>query len=267
MSMYTLIETEPFFEGKLQIAYLNQPETFNSLNEILMKELLQFITECEADNSVRCIAISGRGKAFCSGQNLKEILSSGELAKERVIERVILDVYNPLVEKIIHCKKPIISLVNGPAVGAGAMLALICDFTLATESAYFSQAFINIGLIPDTAGTYYLPRLLGRQTANYLAFTGKKISSEEAKQLGIIADYFSDNQFVEKSIEVLDQISNAPTQALGLMKKAFNLSYENTLKEQLILESVLQQEAAETEDFKEGVTAFLEKRQPKYKGQ
>lgn len=264
--MYTQIETETFFGGKLHVAYLNQPQTFNSLNKTLMQELLRFLDEGEANDEVRCMAISGRGKAFCSGQNLKEILHYGDLKEHQVVKQIVLEVYNPLVEKIVNNRKPVISLVNGPAVGAGAMLALICDFTLATESAYFSQAFINIGLLPDTAGTYYLPRLLGRQTANYLAFTGKKISSAEAKQLGMIAEVFTDENFAEKSMEVLENLTNAPTKTLGLMKKAFNSSYENTLKAQLDLEAALQQESAETEDFKEGVTAFLEKRKPNYKG-
>ena len=264
--MYTQLEIEVHLEGKLQIAYLSQPETFNSLNKILLKELRTFVHEASKNPEVRCIAISGRGKAFCSGQNLKEALSLGNAEDDRIIQRIVIDYYNPLVKEIAHAKKPVVSLVNGAAVGAGAMLALICDISLATESSYFSQAFVNIGLIPDTGGTYWLPKLLGRQQANYLAFTGKKISATEAKNMGLIADVFPDDNFMESAMEVLTTLSNLPTKAISLTKKAFNESYENNLSQQLDLEGILQQEAAESADFMEGVAAFLDKRKPNYQG-
>lgn len=264
---YTQLEIESHLDGKLQIAYLNQPESFNSLNKTLLTELRNFVHQCNEDANVRCIALSGRGKAFCSGQNLKEALSMGKDGLEdRIIQRIVIDYYNPLVKEIYKSKKPVVSLVNGPAVGAGAMLALICDIALATESSYFSQAFVNIGLIPDTGGTFWLPKLLGRQQANYLAFTGKKLSASEAKNLGLVADVFSDEHFSEKSMKVLSLLANQPTKAIALTKRAFNESYENSLSEQLDLEGILQQEAAETRDFQEGVSAFLEKRKPEYKG-
>lgn len=264
--MYTQLETESHENGKLVIGYLNQPESFNSLNKTLLTELWTFVKAANKDETVRCIAISGRGKAFCSGQNLKDALSLEQQGDEKVIQTMVTDFYNPLVKTVFESKKPVVSLVNGPAVGAGAMLALICDICLATESSYFSQAFVNIGLIPDTGGTYWLPKLLGRQQANYLAFTGKKLSASEAKIMGLVADVFADSDFSETSLEVLKQIANQPTSAIALTKKAFNASYSNSLEEQLELEGELQQAAAETEDFKEGVAAFLQKRKPEYKG-
>lgn len=264
--MYTYLDIESHFEGKIKIAYLNQPESYNSLNKNSLRELKDFVEACNVDETVRCLSISGRGKAFCSGQNLKDALSLGNPEAVNVIESMVNDYYNPLVLAIAHSKKPVISLVNGPAVGAGAMLALICDLAFAVDTAYFSQAFSGIGLIPDTGGTYWLPKLLGRQQANYLTFTGKKISAQEAKTLGLIADVFNENDFTEGTLAVLETLANAPTKALSLTKKAFNASYSNSLEEQLLLEAKLQQEAAESEDFREGVAAFLEKRKPQYRG-
>lgn len=264
--MNSQLDIESKLDGKLQIIYLNRPESFNSLNADLLKELRGKISAFNADENVRCIAVSGRGKAFCSGQNLKDALAMETGGNQNVIQKMVTDYYNPLVLEITSCSKPVVALVNGPAVGAGAMLALICDFAVATESSYFSQAFSNIGLIPDTAGTYFLPKLLGRQLAHYLAFTGKKLSAQEAKNLGLIAEVFADEEFNGKSLEILAQIANMPTKALALTKKAFAMSYGNSLEKQLEHEGILQQEAAETTDFREGIAAFIEKRQPVYKG-
>lgn len=265
--MFNQIETESQFDGRLQIVYLNDPKTYNALTKPTLSELREFFKMCSNNENVRCVAISGRGKAFCSGQNLEDAMAQGEAHHEKkTIYKIVKDYYNPLVLEITKCKKPVVALVNGPAVGAGAMLALICDFVLASEKAYFSQAFSNIGLIPDTGGTYFLPKLVGGQMANYLAFTGKKLSAEESKNLGLVAEIFNEEEFVTKSMEILENISSMPTAALKLTKKAFAQSYHNSLEKQLDLEAQLQEEAAKTADFQEGVSAFLEKRKPEYKG-
>lgn len=264
---YKEIEIEDRLDGKLKVIHLNQPDSYNSLTKVMLTEIRETMERFDKDDSVRCIVLTGKGKAFCAGQNLKEALDFSENLKEnRTVEKIVLDYYNPMVRSIVNNSKPVISLVNGPAVGAGAMLALISDFALAKESSYFSQGFVNIGLIPDTAGTYFLPKLLGRQMAHYLAFTGKKISAVEAKELGLIADYFKEEEFEEKTNEILNHISNLPTKAIAITKDAFNKSYTHSFDEQMEYEGQCQQLAAETEDFEEGIKAFLEKRKPEYKG-
>lgn len=265
--MYTQFDVESHFDGKLVIAYLNNPKTLNALTKPALSELRDFFEKYGKDKNVRCIAISGRDRAFCSGQNLEEVVIDGKKHHEHnIVRRIVEDYYNPLVKAITHCRKPVISLVNGPAVGAGAMLALICDFTIAKKSSYFAQGFVNIGLIPDTAGTYFLPKLMGRQLANYLTFTGKKLSADEAVNRGVIAEVFEDETFEQEAMAILEHLSNLPTKAIAYSKRAFNESYYNSLSKQLDLEAHLQSKAAHTEDFLEGVTAFKEKRKPNYKG-
>lgn len=263
---FSQIRTETHFDGKLLVLVLDQPQSYNSLTMQMLQELKYAVQEAGKNEQVRCIAIKGEGNAFCAGQNLKEALSFGDIKNERSVQRFIIEYYNPLVKEIAQSKKPIVALVHGAAVGAGASLATLCDFSLCSKSAYFSFAFVKIGLIPDTAATYYLPKLVGPQTARYLAFTGKKIDADHALRIGLTQEVFVQDEFEIKSMEILESLCNLPTKAIGLTKKAFHESYENKLKEQLDVEGILQQVAAESEDFNEGVNAFLNKRKPDFKG-
>lgn len=250
-------------ENKVAFIALNRPEVFNSFNREMALLLQDTLDACETNNEVRAIVLSGNGKAFCAGQDLKEItdpkLNPG-------FKKILEEHYNPIILRIRNIKKPIIAAVNGVAAGAGANIALACDIVVADEKVSFIQAFSLIGLIPDSAGTFFLPRLIGFQKASALAMLGDKLSAQEAERLGMIYKYVPSEEFEETIQTLAVKMAQMPTKALGLIKDAFNKSLTNNLEEQLSLEAKHQIEAAETEDFKEGVTAFIEKRSPKFKG-
>ena len=247
------------------VAYvtLNRPEKFNSFNREMALELQKRLDQCNADGSVRCIYITGSGKAFCAGQDLAEATDPNGPSMEDIVEHH----YNPIIEKIRTIEKPVIAAVNGVAAGAGANIALACDIVLATESASFIQAFSKIGLIPDSGGTYFLPRLIGMQRAAALMMTGDKVTAKDAVAMGMIYKYYSDESFEFESKNMAQQLAQMPTKGIGLTKKLLNESFNHTLEEQLIREKQLQVEAGATHDFKEGVQAFLEKRKPVFKGE
>ncbi len=253
------------FEIKDAVAYiiLNRPDKFNSFNREMALLLQNKLDECASLPEVRCVYITGAGKAFCAGQDI------GELVGEHKIElaQILSEHYNPIVKRIRNLPKPVIAAVNGVAAGAGANIALCCDIVVAAESASFIQAFSKIGLIPDSGGTFTLPRLIGWQKASALMMTGDKVSANEAERLAMIYKVFADVTFEEESKKIALSISQMPTKGLAYTKQVLNHSFNNSWDEQLQLEDQFQQKAALTEDYREGINAFLEKRQAAFKGQ
>ena len=217
---------------------------------------------CAQNEEIRTIIITGSGKSFCAGQDLAEATDPNGPE----LESIVREHYNPIILKIRLLEKPIIAAVNGVAAGAGANIALACDLTIAHENAAFIQAFSKIGLIPDSGGTYFLPRIIGVQKALALMLTGDKITAKDAEELNMIYKCISDEEFENVTTKLAEKLALMPTRAFGLTKKAVNQSLNNSLEEQLNLEEKLQTEAGKTEDFQEGVQAFLEKRKAKFKG-
>lgn len=242
---------------------LNRPQVFNSFNREMAIALQEALDSCERNDEVRAIIITGEGKAFCAGQDLAEAVDPDGPE----LQAIVRDHYNPIIERIRNIEKPVIAAVNGVAAGAGANIALACDVTIAKKSASFIQAFSKIGLIPDSGGTFFLPRIIGMQKALALMFTGDKVSAEQAEQLNMIYKAVDDDAFESEVLAFSETIAAMPTRGLGLTKKAVNESFTNNLTQQLALEETLQTEAGETYDFREGVNAFLEKRKPVFKGE
>jgi 2-(1,2-epoxy-1,2-dihydrophenyl)acetyl-CoA isomerase len=241
---------------------LNRPEVYNSFNKSMALQLQAHLDDCSADPAVRVIVITGLGKAFCAGQDLAEATDP----EGPGLETIVRDHYNPIILKIRTIEKPVIAAVNGVAAGAGANIALACDITIAKQSASFIQAFSKIGLIPDSGGTFFLPRIIGFQKALALMMTGDKITAEQADQMNMIYKAVDDEIFDAEVKLFAENLAKMPTRGLGLTKKAVNASFSNNLTQQLAIEEELQTEAGQTHDFREGVNAFMEKRTPEFKG-
>ncbi len=250
-------------ENSIAYITLNRPEVFNSFNREMALTLQSILDDCEANNEVRAIVLSGNGKAFCAGQDLKEV-TSPELNPG--FKKILEEHYNPIIKRIRSIQKPIIGAINGVAAGAGANIALACDIVVAHEHVSFIQAFSLIGLVPDSAGTYFLPRLIGFQKAQALAMLGDKVSAQEAERIGMIYKVIPLDSFEQDVEKLALKLANMPTKALGMIKELFNASMTNTLDEQLDMESKYQIEAAQSNDYAEGVAAFIEKRKPNFKG-
>jgi 2-(1,2-epoxy-1,2-dihydrophenyl)acetyl-CoA isomerase len=251
-------------EIKDQVATLtlNRPEKFNAFNREMALLLQQELDACR-QNEIRAVVITGNGKAFCAGQDLGEVVDPQGPGMARILK----EHYNPIVTRIRELGKPVSAAVNGVAAGAGANLALCADITIAGESANFIQAFSKIGLVPDTGGSFFLPRLIGMQRAAALMMTGDKLSAAEAASMGMIWKTVPDQELLAQAMGLAKQLATMPTTALGLIKQQLNASFTNTIEEQLQLEDRLQQQAAATADFREGVQAFLEKRTARFTGQ
>jgi 2-(1,2-epoxy-1,2-dihydrophenyl)acetyl-CoA isomerase len=248
--------------GVLRIT-LNRPEKLNAFNPALHQGLAAAMTRAETEGAVRCVLITGAGRGFCAGADLTQ----RDMKSDAPIDLGAgLDAwYNPLVKRMRALPKPIVCAVNGVAAGAGANFALACDIVFAARSASFIQAFIKIGLVPDCGGTYFLPRLAGMQRAMALAMTGDRLSAEDAERFGVIWKCVDDAQLGPETERFTQALANGPTRSLGLVKKALYDSENNSLAVQLDLERDLQREVGKGSDYREGVSAFLEKRKPAFK--
>ncbi|MFC4262839.1 enoyl-CoA hydratase-related protein [Ferruginibacter yonginensis] len=249
-------------QNSVAIITLNRPDKFNSFNRSMALLLQQTLTDCANNDTIRCIVITGNGKAFSAGQDIAELVGDDALK----IETILSEHYNPIIQLIRNIGKPIIAAVNGVAAGAGANIALCCDIVLANEQASFIQAFSKIGLVPDSAGTYFLPRLIGFQKASALMMTGDKVSATEAERMGMVFKVIAAADFEAAVLAQANTLAAMPTLGLAYTKEALNNTMNNNLVSQLAEEDRLQRIAAATSDFNEGITAFLEKRTPLFTG-
>ncbi len=241
---------------------LNRPDKYNAFIQEMAYEMQSILKTYEADATVRAIYITGNGKAFCAGEDLVEAADPNGPG----MEFIVANHFNPIIQLIRSIPKPIVAAVNGVAAGAGANIALACDVVIATESASFIQAFSKIGLIPDSGGTYFLPRLIGHQKASALMMLGDKVSAAEAERLGMIYRYVSDDVFEEESHKIAEKLASMPTYGIGLTKEILNKTWDQNLNQQLETEKIYQVKAGDSHDHKEGMTAFLQKRKPNFIG-
>lgn len=240
---------------------LNRPEKLNAFNGEMSLLLQEKLDACKSEE-IRSVYLTGSGKGFSAGQDLAEVTDSAAQGFNVILSKY----YNPIVSRLRKLEKPIVAAVNGVAAGAGANIALCCDIVVAAQSASFIQAFSKIGLIPDSGGTYTLPRLIGWQRASALMMLGEKVSAADAERFGMIYKVFSDDEFAKESFNIALTLAGMPTKALAYTKQMLNISLVNHFDEQLQEENICQQKAAKTEDHKEGVNAFIQKRKPSFTG-
>ncbi len=250
-------------KGSVAVISLNRPEKYNSFNRAMSLSLQKALDKAADDKSCRAILLRAEGKAFCAGQDLAEALDPNGPGIERIVE----EHYNQIILRLRHIEKPIVVAVNGVAAGAGANIALAGDVVMAGKTAAFLQAFSKIGLIPDSGGTFYLPRLIGFGKASALMMLGDKITGEEAEKMGMIYRVCEDEKLNDEAMAVAQQLSELPTVAIGLTKKLLNTSMTNNIEQQLREEGRVQVIAANSKEHKEGIKAFLEKRKPVFTGE
>jgi len=243
---------------------LSRPEVLNSFNRRMAQELQRALAKAGSDASVRAVLLTGSGRGFCAGQDLAEA-TAGEPGSLDLGD-VVRTSYAPMVLAIRELEKPVVCAVNGVAAGAGANLALACDIVIAAEDASFIQSFNKIGLVPDTGGTFFLPRLVGHARATALMFLGDKVPANKALEWGMIHDVVPHTVLLDTALALARQLATMPTRAFALTKQALNASWTNDLKSQVKVEEEMQRQAGRTADFIEGVRAFLEKRKPTYSG-
>lgn len=253
------------FEVKEGIASLtlNRPDVFNAFNEQLSSDVNDALKKVSKDKSIRVLVISGAGKAFCSGQDLKAIAGS----KNRSLSESLYKRYNPMIKAIRNLPIPVICKLNGVAAGAGCSLALSCDMIIASENASLIEVFVNVGLVLDSGSSYFLPRLLGSARAFELAALGSKVTAQQAADWGMINRVVKAEELEDEVGRLASHFATAPTKAIGLMKKMLQKSYTSDLDTMLEYEAYCQEIAGRSDDYKEGVAAFNEKRKPAFKGQ
>ena len=249
-------------ENNIAYIHLNRPDVFNAFNDEQSYELQDALKKVKRDTEVRVVVLTGEGKAFCSGQDLKAIAG----AKNRSLSDSLYKRYNPIISAMRSLEKPIICRLNGVAAGAGCSLALACDFIIASEKASLIEVFVNVGLVLDSGSSYFLPRVVGSQKAFEMATMASKITAKEAFDLGIVNRLCTPEQLDDTVTEIANYYANAPTKAIGLMKKMLNKSGHSDLETMLQYEAYCQEIAGNSDDYKEGVAAFNEKRAPKFTG-
>ncbi len=253
-------------ESGVALLTLDRPESLNSFTADMHGEVREVLTDAAADPAVRAVLITGSGRGFCAGQDLNDrSVSAGEEMPD--LGDSVEKYYNPLIRLITGMPKPVICAVNGVAAGAGANIALACDIVIAGRSASFIESFSRLGLIPDSGGTWILPRLVGMARARGLAMLGPKVSAEQAEAWGMIWQVVDDEELMPTALGLARRMATQPTRGFGFTKRALAASAANTLSEQLELEKELMRAAGKTADYREGVAAFLEKREPEYRGE
>jgi len=260
MAEYVVQSTE---QGVTTIT-LNRPEVLNSFNRRMARELQESLAAAAGDDTTRAVLLTGAGRAFCAGQDLGE--ATGKDPARTDLGEIVRTSYNPIILAIREMEKPVVCAVNGVAAGAGANLAFACDIVIASEDASFVQSFSKIGLVPDTSGTFFLPRLVGIARATALMFLADKLPAARALEWGLVYQVVPAQVLVEAATSVARQLATMPTRGLGLTKQALNASLTNDLRAQLALEEEMQRQAGRTADYLEGVQAFLEKRKPVFTG-